>query len=57
MEPAVSAEGLATFGSKDKVILREHELAFQRLEELQNELIGGDKAGDQALIERRVVMA
>ena len=41
--------GFQTAGGKgsgdDVVILREHEAALQRLEELQQEMIGGEKAG------------
>ena len=39
----------ATFSDKDKEILREQELALQRLEELQSELIGGEKVADEGL--------
>lgn len=41
--------GVVGFGDKDKDILREQELALQRLEELQSELIGGEKAADEEL--------
>ncbi len=30
---------------KDKSILKEHDMAVKRLEELQNEMMGGEKAG------------
>lgn len=42
-------EGVSSLGDKDKDILKEHDLALQRLEELQNELIGGEKAGTKLL--------
>ena len=34
----------------DEVILQEHEKAMQRLEELQREMIGGEKAGTFIMI-------
>ena len=39
-------DGFSGKGSgDDQAILREHEAALQRLEELQQEMIGGEKAG------------
>ena len=32
-------------GSSDQQILKQHELALQRLEELQGDMIGGEKGG------------
>ncbi len=40
-----AAEGASLLG-KDKNIMMEHDKALQRLEQLQNELIGGERAGN-----------
>ena len=42
---SVQSVGFGSCSENDEVILREHEEAMQRLEELQREMIGGEKAG------------
>ena len=37
--------GGVVVGGNDQQILRQHELALQRLEELQSDMIGGEKGG------------
>lgn len=39
-------------GDEDREILRQHEQALQRLEELQKGMIGGERAGDEGLRQR-----
>lgn len=47
LESLVSGSGsVSSLANKDKNALRDHEMAAQRLEELQNQLIGGEKAGN-----------
>lgn len=42
---SVQSVGFGSRSENDEVILQEHEEAMQRLEELQREMIGGEKAG------------
>ena len=45
--PGVGGPGAnaGVVGGSDQQILRQHELALQRLEELQSDMIGGEKGG------------
>ena len=43
--PGVGGGVVGAGGSSDQQILKQHELALQRLEELQGDMIGGEKGG------------
>ena len=43
--PGIGASSDVVTGGSDQQILRQHELALQRLEELQGDMIGGEKGG------------
>ena len=43
--PGVGGVGGVVVGGSDQQILKQHELALQRLEELQGDMIGGEKGG------------
>ena len=49
-QSAGSGSMSAKESGNDEVILQEHEKAMQRLEELQREMIGGEKAGTFIMI-------
>lgn len=45
LQAVVSGEMAPGVGENDQQILKQHELALQRLEELQGGMIGGEKGG------------
>jgi hypothetical protein len=49
--PGVGSGGVV--GGNDQQILKQHELALQRLEELQGDMIGGEKGGRPSPIAAR----